>query len=74
MNEKIIKVLIDSIDLNGLSAGILDELLQPALQKIVDDSSNPFDNAAMAMLFPLLDAELKKLVAKAVEDLKQPKA
>lgn len=70
MKDKIVKVLLESIDLNKLAEGVLDDLIDEALQKVVDDSSNPFDNAAKAMIYPLLSAEIKKVVAKAVEDLK----
>lgn len=74
MKDKIIKVLLESIDLNKLADGLLDDIVKEALDKIVADSANTFDDAAMAMLYPLLSSELKKLVAKLVEDLNQPHA
>jgi hypothetical protein len=69
MNNKLLLLLLASIDLTKLSSGLLDEVLEPALQKVVDDTTNPFDNAAMAMLYPTLEAELKKLIAAKIAEL-----
>lgn len=65
VQKDLLKIAIDSIkiDLNAISNGLIDAVLEPALQKVVDDSSNPFDNAAMAMLYPILEVEAKKLLA-----------
>lgn len=57
------------IDLKELSHGLIDDVLEPALQKVVDDSANPFDNAAMSMLYPILEGEIKKLIDAKVAEL-----
>ena len=64
------KVLLDSIDLEKLVAGLLAEGLEPALKKVVEDSSNPVDDAIFSMVYPPLKNELQKLVAAEVAKLK----
>ena len=62
MNEKLKKILIASIDLKGLANGLVDEVLEEALKKIVADSSNTVDDMLMAAIYPVLEAELKKVI------------
>lgn len=45
--------------------------LEPALKKVVADSSNPVDDAIFAMVYPPLKLELHKALAKLIEGLKQ---
>lgn len=57
---------------------IIDDVLEPALKKIVADSSNKFDDVIMASVYPSLEKELKdrvgveldKLVLKVPEGLR----
>lgn len=49
----------------------IDLALEPALKKVVADSSNPVDDAIFAMVFPPLKLELHKALAKLIEDLKK---
>ena len=71
MKEKILKLILDSVDFDKLSIGLIDNILDEALQKVVDNSKNPFDNAAKAYLYPLLSEEVKKLISKEIEELKE---
>ena len=41
--EKLVAIALKNLNVGGLVADILDEVLEPSLQKIVDDSSNPYD-------------------------------
>lgn len=45
--------------------------LEPALKKVVEDSSNPVDDAIFAMVYPPLKLELHKALAKLIEGLKK---
>lgn len=45
--------------------------LEPALKKVVADSSNPVDDAVFNMVYPPLKLELHKALAKLIEGLKQ---
>jgi len=64
------KVVLDSIDFEKLVTGLLVEGLEPALKKVVEDSSNPVDNAIFAMVYPPLKEEIKKLILEKVKELK----
>lgn len=55
-------VLIKSIDLKALANGIVDEVVEESLKKVVADSSNPIDDMVMASLWPVLEVELKKVI------------
>lgn len=71
MDIKIIgKKALDCIDLEKLSNVLVEDVIFASLKKIVDDSSNKFDDAAYAMLAPLIEAEAKNQLAKLIADLK----
>ena len=53
----------DCINEERFAVLIVDELLEPALEKVVTSTENSWDNAAKAMLFPLVAPELKKLIS-----------
>lgn len=62
----VVKHLVENvhehIDIPAFFNDMLDEALEPALQKIVEDSSNTIDNIVKGALYPLLAAELKRIV------------
>lgn len=62
MKEKLLKVLLASIDLKALANGIVDEVIQEALEKVVKDSANTIDDTLMPLIWPLLEKEVKKLI------------
>lgn len=62
MKDELIKVVASSIDLKKLAYGLVDEVAEEALKKVVADSSNPFDDMLMASVYPVLEKELKKLI------------
>lgn len=70
MKNQILKLVLESIDFDKLAVGLIDNVLDEALQKVVDDSANPFDNAAKAYLYPLISEQLKTLIAKEIVELK----
>jgi hypothetical protein len=43
--------------------------LEPALKRVVLDSTNPVDDAIMAMVYPPLRAELKKILSDLISKL-----
>lgn len=59
-------ILLKRIDVKGLIVeDLLTSILEPALKKIVEDSSNPYDDVAMAALYP----PLKKALQEQIENL-----
>ena len=67
MNE-LEKDLLACIDLKKLSIVIVEKIVLGSLEKVVKDSTNVFDDAAYAMLAPILkdkaEAALAELIAK----------
>lgn len=59
------------INLVGLADGLVDEVLEPALKEVVADSTNTFDDMAMAMVYPPLEAKLKELYAKKLAEVQK---
>ena len=71
MDTKLIgKELLGCVDLEKASKIIIDEVALAALKKVVDDSTNKFDDAAYAMLVPLLVPQLELALGKLIADLK----
>lgn len=58
----ILEIVKKNINLGGLVADTLDEVLEPALKKVVEKTENKFDDALMATLYPLLEKEIKELI------------
>ncbi len=71
VGKEIAELAIESIDLEKFSHGILDRVLEPALDKLVADSKTPVDDVLKASLYPALKVELKKLISKEIADLKE---
>lgn len=55
------------INLVGLSNGLIDQVLEPALKEVVADTTNTFDDMAMTMIYPTLEAKLKEFATKELE-------
>lgn len=63
------KMLKERIDLSGVVVDVLDEILEPALEKVVADTSNPFDDMIMATVYPVLSEKIKELAKEKLDDL-----
>lgn len=68
--KKLVEILFKNFNYKGLIFDVLDEALEPALKKVVEDSSNPFDDMLMASVYPILEKELKEYIEKNL-DLKE---
>lgn len=78
MREELLKILgeaLERADLKKVMSDSIDRVVDPALQKIVDDSTNPFDNILKSAIMPSLSKELKERLGeeidKLIEDLKK---
>lgn len=69
MEASLVKAVLES-KVEGLPVLAIDLFVEPALKKVVADSSNPVDDAIFAMVFPPLKSEIEKLVKEALEKLK----
>lgn len=71
--QKLIELAIKHLNVPGLLVDVIDEVLEPALDKIVADSENPYDDMAKAALYPVLEKALKDIIAEKWAEL-QPAA
>ncbi len=75
MKDKALEVLKKSVtvsvDIDGAAMGMYDEVLIPALEKIVADTSNPIDDMVVATLKPLLRKEFALLAEKAEDKIEE---
>ena len=69
VSDKVKALAKASFNLKGFSHGVIDEILEEALKKVVADSSNPFDDILMASVYPVLEAELKKKLDELIDKL-----
>lgn len=64
LKEVLLKYI--KIDLKGLVIDyVMESVVKPKLESIVNDTSNPYDNMLVAYVYPLL----KEAALKGVEDL-----
>lgn len=68
--QKLVEILLKNFNYKGLIFDALDEVLEPALKKVVEDSSNPFDDALMVSIYPALEGFLKEYIEEKL-DLKE---
>ena len=59
-----LEVLAESIDLEKLASGLATKVVSKALDKVVADSENTFDDMAKAALWPVLEKEVNELIEK----------
>jgi len=65
MDKKALMILVEKhLDIPGLMVDVLEGVLEPALDKMVADSSNPYDDALKMALYPALKPILLAQVAK----------
>ena len=72
--SKILEVLKGKIKVSIKVSPLIDDLeskiLEPALQKIVDDTKMPFDNIVKSAIYPTLAKEIKDRAKEEVVKLK----
>lgn len=74
MKVDIKKILLDSIDVEKLAFAVIDEALEPALKEAVLKSENKIDDSVVALLYPIIEAEVKKIISAKIAELKAEKA
>lgn len=62
-------ILKKNINLGGLIADQVDLVLEPALDKVVANTTNPFDDMLKAAIYPTLREELQKLIEKHINSI-----
>lgn len=64
-----LEILTRNINLGGFVRDQIDLALEPALEKLVSDSTTPLDDVAKDALYPPLRAEMEKLIVANVDGL-----
>ena len=62
IGKKALEIVADSIDLKKLASGIIDEVLEEAIKKAVSKTPTPIDDSVVAILWPLIEKEIKQLI------------
>ncbi len=62
--KKILALVHKNINIPGLLGDVIDQILEPALKKVVESSENKLDDIAMAAIYPVLEKELKEQIQK----------
>lgn len=70
LKVKALTLVVESIDLQKLAKGLVSEILDEALDDLVNDTKNPYDNVVKASLYPVLEAKLIEAIDKNL-DLKK---
>lgn len=58
------------LSLSPLVDSIIDDVLEPSIDKVVADTKNPFDNMLKASVYPSLEKEIKEKAKEVVKGLK----
>lgn len=67
--DKLLAIVKKRIDVSGIFVDLLDELLEPALKKVVADTSNPLDDVLMQSIYPVLEQVIKDLADEKLKEL-----
>lgn len=67
LKDKALSLLVDSIDLQKLAKGLITDVIEDALQELVDDTTNPYDNMVKASLYPLLEEKILEAIDKKLD-------
>ena len=65
----LLRLVKNNVNLGGLVADTLDEVLEPALKKVVERTDNAFDDMLFTAVYPILEKELNEEVEKLVNKL-----
>lgn len=70
--SEVLKAVHENLNVPGLSAALLKNVVDPALKKLVADTANKFDDIAYKALYPVLEEELNNQVQIAWDSLLAP--
>lgn len=70
--EKLKEIALNRLDVVGAVSDVLAEILEPALKALVEKTDNPYDDAAMMALYPVLKQILEEKLKELADKLKQP--
>lgn len=66
MKKRILTMLVKYFNLKGFLTEMVTEVADEALEEVVQDSANPYDNMAKAAMWPTMEEKLAEVIAKKV--------
>lgn len=73
MSKELVNKVLDCVEvkvnLQKLGEIVIDDVIEKALDKVVADTKNTFDDSGKAMLWPLIEKEAKELLAEKAAQL-----
>jgi hypothetical protein len=70
MKDELLKLLVESIDLEKLVLGLVEGIGEKALLEAVAKSENKIDDAVVALILPAIKPSLEALIKAKVAELK----
>jgi len=70
MKVDVKKLLLDSVDLEKLAFGLIDDVIEVAIKEAVAKSETKIDDSVVALLYPIVEVEVKKLISAKIAELK----
>lgn len=67
---KLKDIALARLDVVGAVSDVLGEILEPSLKALVEKTDNPYDDAAMAALYPVLKNILEEKLKELADKLK----
>lgn len=72
--EVLLPIVAKNVNAPGLVADLLDGVVEEALKKFVVDTANPYDDMLVAAAYPVIESEIKRIVAEKWAALVAPQA
>lgn len=70
MKRKVLELIVKHFNIKGFMSEMVADVLDEALEKMVQDSANPYDNVAKASLYPVVEEKLLEVINEKL-DLRQ---
>lgn len=70
MKQELLKLLVESIDLEKLAIGLIEQIGEEALKEAAKKSPTPIDDAVLALILPAINPAIEELVKKKIAELK----
>ena len=62
MKNAVLKLIVKHFNIKGFMSEMVADVLDEALEKMVQDSKNPYDNVAKASLYPVVEEKLLEVI------------
>jgi len=67
MKQKVLKLVVKYFNIKGFMSEMVADVLDEALEEMVQDSKNPYDNIAKASMYPVIEEKLLEVIDKKLD-------